>query len=101
MLTRGRFVDKVREALDAAGINSKHYAGHSFRAGAATTAAQRGVPEATIKALGRWESAAYLTYISCPEIVWQTFQGKSANDSEYTKSGHGNISQQQRNRNYK
>ena len=52
LLTRGRFVDKVQEALDTVGINSKHYAGHSFRAGAATTAAQRGVPEATIKAFG-------------------------------------------------
>ena len=49
LLTHGRFVDKVREALDAAGITSKHYAGHSFRAGAATTAAQRGVPEAIHK----------------------------------------------------
>ncbi len=42
------------------------YAGHSFRIGAATTASYYGIPEALIKTMGRWESAAYLLYIRTP-----------------------------------
>ena len=40
-LTKQCFVAKVREALEALGYDSKVYAGHSFRIGAATTAAER------------------------------------------------------------
>ena len=54
-LTRSRFVARVREAL--------RYNGHSFRIGAATTAAARGIEDCVIKTLGRWESAAYLQYV--------------------------------------
>ena len=39
-LTRGRLVVVVREALSQMGLDSSNYAGHSFRIGAATTAAQ-------------------------------------------------------------
>ena len=59
-LTRDRFVQAVRAALNQVGVDSTQYAGHSFRIGAATTAAQRGVPESLIKTLGHWESSAYL-----------------------------------------
>ena len=61
-LTRERFVTAVRSALAAAGLNSSSYAGHSFRIGAATTAARRGIQDSLIKTLGRWESAAYTIY---------------------------------------
>ena len=50
-LTRERFVAKVRGALTAAGIEENKYAGHSFRIGTATTAAQCGIPDATIQLL--------------------------------------------------
>ena len=63
LLTRDRFVERVRQALTAARIDCKPYSGHSFRIGAATTAAKRGVPPATIQTLGRWESSAYMLYI--------------------------------------
>ena len=53
-LTRERFVQVVREAITAAGLEAANYAGHSFRIGAATTAAQCGLPDSTIKMLGRW-----------------------------------------------
>ena len=53
----------VREALTVAGVEAKNYAGHSFRIGAATTAAQKGLQDSLIKTLGRWESAAYTSYI--------------------------------------
>ena len=66
-LTRESFVTKVRDALLVAGIeNPSHYAGHSFRIGAATTAAATGVEDSIIKTLGRWESSAYLLYLRIP-----------------------------------
>lgn len=69
-LTRDRFVVELRAALTAQGFPAKDYAGYSFRIGAATTAAHRGVQDSLIKTLGRWESAAYTTYIrTSPEIL--------------------------------
>ena len=66
-LTRDRFVTAVRTALAASGINPPHYAGHSFRIGAATTAANCGLQDSLIKTLGRWESSAYTLYIRTPK----------------------------------
>lgn len=65
-LTRARLVDHLREALSRAGIDQSCYSGHSFRIGAATTAAARGVEDSLIKTLGRWESSAYQLYIRTP-----------------------------------
>ena len=65
-LTRQRFVDAVRGALDAAGFVKEKYCSHSFRIGAASAAAARGVEDCVIKTLGRWESLAYLQYVRLP-----------------------------------
>ena len=65
-LTRSRFVAQVREALASAGVDQERYCGHSFRIGAATTAAARGIEDSIIKTLGRWESVAYLQYVRIP-----------------------------------
>ena len=65
-LTRDRFVKAVREALDAAGVDASKYAGHSFRIGAATTAACNGIQDSLIRTMGRWESSAYTLYIRTP-----------------------------------
>lgn len=65
-LTRARFVVKVKDALAAAGVDNSCYSGHSFRSGAATTAAEQGIGDATIKLLGRWKSSAYQVYIKTP-----------------------------------
>ena len=65
-LTRERFVAQLRQALSTAGVDSTLYAGHSFRIGAATTAAMCGIQDSLIKTLGRWESSAYMVYIRTP-----------------------------------
>lgn len=65
-LTKDLFVRKVRKALTVAGIDHQQYAGHSFRIGAATTAAAVGIPAHTIKMMGRWTSEAYTLYIREP-----------------------------------
>ena len=61
------FIAELRKALTAAGLDQTAFAGHSFRIGAATAAAQAGVPDSTIQILGRWSSAAFLTYIRTPQ----------------------------------
>ena len=53
----------VLGALSLVGVNTAHYAGHSFLVGAATTAAHADLSEATIKMLGHWESAAFERYV--------------------------------------
>lgn len=62
-LSRVRFAAEVRLALDRAQLPAKDFAGHSFRIGAATTAAAAGLEDSTIQTLGRWKSAAYLLYV--------------------------------------
>ena len=62
-LSKSKFVDHVRQALSAANIPAHSYAGHSFRIGAATTAASAGIEDSIIQTLGRWKSSAYLLYV--------------------------------------
>lgn len=62
-LCKSKFVENVRAALSKAGLPASEYAGHSFRIGAATTAATAGVEDSTIQTLGRWQSSSYLLYI--------------------------------------
>ena len=63
-LTRPRFVEEVRRALQKANLPGKDIAGHSLHIGAAITASATGVEDSTIQALGRWKSSAFLKYIS-------------------------------------
>ena len=65
-LTRVRFVERVQLALSLAGVDCSRYSGHSFRCGAATTAANRGIGDTMNKTLGRWQSNAYQLYIKTP-----------------------------------
>ena len=61
-----RLVAKLKDGIQAAGVNCAAYSGHSFRSGAATTAACQGIGDATIRMLGRWKSSAYQLYIKTP-----------------------------------
>ena len=65
-LTKPKFVTKVREALQSLELPCDCFAGHSFRIGAATAAAQAGVEDSVIQLLGRWNSVAFLSYIRTP-----------------------------------
>ena len=62
-LTRAALVTHLRAALSQAGVDSSPYSGHSFRIGAATTAARAGYQDSFIQTLGRWKPAAFITYI--------------------------------------
>ena len=52
---------------------SEHYSGHSFRIGAATTAAECGLQDSMIKAVERWESSAYQVYVRMPKDTSHPF----------------------------
>ena len=67
LITKPRFVSQIREILSTIGLPQHHFAGHSFRIGAATTAAAVGIEDSTIQMLGRWHSAAFLQYIRTPK----------------------------------
>ena len=66
-LTKQVFVGELRKLLRAIGLPDESYAGHSFRIGAATSAALAGIEDSTIQLLGRWQSNAYLRYIRTPQ----------------------------------
>ena len=69
-LTQRQLNAVLRQLFQQAGFNHINYASHSFRIGAATTAAAAGLPPWLIKTLGRWHSDAYLTYIRCPDSIF-------------------------------
>ena len=62
-LRRHKFIGCVQQALIMADLQGSDFNGHSFHIGAAMSANQAGVPETTIKVLGRWQSMAYQRYI--------------------------------------
>ena len=65
-LTKQKLVTLLRATLQTAGFDPSFYNGHSFRIGAATTAAAAGVQDVIIKQLGRWASEAYQEYVKIP-----------------------------------
>ena len=65
-LTRPALVQAVRSALRSHNIDVGGFNGHSFRIGAATTAAACGIPDSLIQVLGRWKSSAFRVYIRTP-----------------------------------
>ena len=70
-LTRLRLVREVKRALEEAGASSTGISGHSFRIGAATTAAEQGVEDSTIKDLGATPSRGTLGGTEQASQDWQ------------------------------
>ena len=62
-LSKVNFMKHVWTALEQAGLPAKDYAGHSFRIGAANTAAVAGLEDSAIQTLSRWQSSAFKRYI--------------------------------------
>ena len=63
-LLRAHLTSVVQRLLERDGYPyAAAFKGHSFRSGAATTAAEAGVPDWLIRTMGRWASDAHLTYI--------------------------------------
>ena len=52
-VTRFQFTAVLKRALQFAGLSDARYTSHSFRIGAATSAAMAGIPEADIQHMGR------------------------------------------------
>ena len=77
-LSRQRLFLELRQALSASGITCDAFSGHSFRIGAATTAAAKGIEDSAIRTLGRWRSDAYHRYIRQDEIQLASFSSTLA-----------------------
>ena len=66
-VTKSAFTTKIRASLRTLGLPQDQFAGHSFRIGAATTAALVGIEDSAIQKLGRWHSSAFLLYVRSPK----------------------------------
>ncbi|XP_075128011.1 uncharacterized protein LOC142201079 [Leptodactylus fuscus] len=62
-LSRFQFVRVFRFCLRSIGLQESDYSGHSFRIGAATEAARRGLGDDVVKRIGRWESRRFQLYV--------------------------------------
>ncbi|XP_073714076.1 uncharacterized protein [Misgurnus anguillicaudatus] len=62
-VTRFWFQKHLKSVLQQSGFPTERFSSHSFRIGAATTAAQKGLSQHQIQALGRWSSDACQSYI--------------------------------------
>ena len=56
----------LKSRLALVGLDPSLYSGHSFRRGAASSAAAAGYSDYEIQLLGRWRSDAYKLYIDIP-----------------------------------
>jgi hypothetical protein len=69
VLYKSYMVSTTRLLLSMSGYNPSLYSGHSFRAGAATTAGDSNFRDWEVKMLGRWSSNAYNVYLRNPAVT--------------------------------
>ena len=74
-LTGAKVTTILRTLLQRPGIPSELYASHSFRIGAATSAAEAGFPPWLIQTLGRWSSNCFTLYMRTSPSVLQKVPG--------------------------
>ncbi|XP_070190041.1 integrase/recombinase xerD homolog [Littorina saxatilis] len=67
-LSRYQFQAILKRGAKALGWEVNRFTSHSFRIGAATTAAMNGTPVRRIMALGRWESQAVEKYVRTNQV---------------------------------
>ncbi len=60
------FIARLKTMLLGLGYDSTKYSGHSFRRGAATSAAAAGYTDLELQQLGRWRSNTFKLYIDVP-----------------------------------
>ena len=68
-VSRNTFQEQLVLALKFCGFDPCYYKGHSFRIGAATLAAQQGLSDAQIRAMGRWKSDSFKKYIRIESVI--------------------------------
>ena len=68
-ITRSVFTSRLAIILRLCGLDPSRYKGHSFRIGAASHAAEQGMSDAQIRAMGRWKSNAFLKYVRIQSIT--------------------------------
>ena len=67
-VTCAHFCSCFNQALAWPGLPTSRFKSHSFRIGAASTAAAQGVPDEGIQHMGRWKSMAFKRYIRLPTM---------------------------------
>ena len=77
-LTRDKVTSILRLLLQRLGFATESYASHSFRIGAAATAAEASLPPWLIQTLGRWSSNCYTRYIRTPASLLQSVPAQLA-----------------------
>lgn len=65
-VSRAEFALTLQRALVWVGLPTNRYKSHSFRIGAASTAASMGISDDSIQLMGRWSSNAHKKYIRIP-----------------------------------
>ena len=76
LLTQARLQTVMHAILSSLGLPAELYGTHSLRIGAATAAAEAGVPVDTIKAMGRWTSECYRYYTRSPHKALANLSSK-------------------------
>ena len=67
-VSRSYFSNQLSSAIQFCGLSPSVYKGHSFRIGAASHAADKGLSDAQIRLLGRWKSNAFQKYLRMPSL---------------------------------